>query len=316
MDQFAEMTSFVNVVDKGRFCVAARQLGISTSSISTHVKMLEDRLGVRLLNRSTRSISLTDVGREYYESCRRILSAIEEADHMAEARCKDPRGMLRLNVSPGISGLIADPIAEFAARYSEASLRVTETVNLVDLAEHNFDLAVRIGPVPDSNLILRRFGAFSLVVCGSPRYFAVHGRPKHPIDLAQHNCLRSYDSPFGDEWLFTGAQGEHRIWPTGNLESNGTDALRWASKTGVGLICVPTPFVRSELDAGELIPVLTEFMPATFSIDALYSDRRYVSAKLRGFLGLLTKHLRATRWCAPPDPSRRNHFAVELIESA
>jgi DNA-binding transcriptional LysR family regulator len=298
MDRLAAMTSFVKVVENDGFSAAARRLDISTSVVTTHVQALEDLLGVRLLNRSTRKVSLTDVGQAYYERCVEILSDIEEANQIAEAAQIKPRGVLRLNVASAIPPVIAPSIAEFIALYPEASVRVTMTSRMPDLIEEGFDLSIRVAPASDSNLIVRHLGTYRWVVCGAPSYFANHGRPQHPAELAHHNCLIYYDSPWGRAWHFAGPEGKQVVPLSGNLEANDGESLRQAAILGQGLVCLPLFMVAAELKSGELFPVLSKFLPAESHIDAFYPHRRHLSAKVRRFIDLVAKNFRDANWTA------------------
>jgi DNA-binding transcriptional LysR family regulator len=295
VDRVSCMLSFVKVVENGGFSSAARQLNISTSIVTAHVKSIEDRLGVRLLNRSTRSVSVTEAGHAYYERCVRILSEIEDAEEAAQVLQSKPRGTLRLNVSPGVPELIASSIAEFTALYPDVSVRLSVTSRMIDLMEEGFDLAIRFIAVADSSLILRRLVAFRLVVCGSPSYLANRGRPEHPSDLVRHNCLIYYDTSFGKwgrEWRFRGPNGDLPVPVSGSLESNSSDALRAAAVLDQGLLYMPSPVVAKELKSGALVSVLTEFLPEEFSIDALYPHREHLPAKVRSFIDLVARNLR------------------------
>jgi DNA-binding transcriptional LysR family regulator len=298
MDRLSTMVSFVKVVENAGFSAAARELNNSPSLMTTHVKALEDELGVLLLNRSTRRVSLTEIGRDYYDRCVQILAELEEADEIAQASQAKPRGILRLNVAQPIPPLIAEPMAEFAARYPEVLVRLTVTSRMVDVAEEGYDLTIRLAAVADSSLIVRHLASYRLVVCGSPSYFARHGRPQRPDDLADHNCVLFYDSLWNHEWHFAGPGGNHTVRVSGDLETNSVVTLRSAALLGQGLICAPLFMVASDLKSGALVSVLAEYMPFEFSVDALYPHRRYVSAKVRYFIEVLGKHFRAS--LSPP----------------
>jgi len=303
MDRLRAMVSFVKVVENDGFAAAARQLNVAPSLVTLHVKSLEDRLGVLLLNRSTRKLNLTEVGQAYYERCVQILSEIDEADRVAESSQVKPRGMLRLNVGQAIPSVITPSVDEFVRLYPETSVRVTVTSRMVDLIEEGFDLAIRMTPVLDSSLIVRRLATYRLTICGAPDYFQRHGRPQQPTDLSSHNCLLFYDSLWGRDWHFVGPNGEQMIRVSSNLETNSVVALRLAAIRGQGLICAPSFMVASELNSGQLISVLTEFMPFEFSIEALYPNRRHVPAKVRSFIDLLAKCLNATNWAGVGEPT-------------
>jgi DNA-binding transcriptional LysR family regulator len=303
MDRFAAMTSFVKVVENGGFSAAARRLDISTSIVTTHVQSLEDLLGVRLLNRSTRRVNLTDVGQAYYERCVQILSDIDEANQIAEAAQIKPRGVLRLNVAYAVPPVIAPSIAEFVALYPDASVRVTMTSRMPDLIEEGFDVSIRVAPASDSNLIVRHLGTYRWVVCGAPSYFASHGRPQHPSELAHHNCLIYYDNPLGRAWQFAGPEGKQVVPLSGNLEANDGESLRQAAIVGQGLVYLPSFMVAAELKSGQLFPVLTKFLPAESHIDAFYPHRRHLSAKVRRFIDLVAKNFRNANWAVADEHS-------------
>src|ERR1700722_7787533 len=189
MDRITSMATFVKVVDAGGFSAAARALNLSPSVVTNHIQALEERLGVRLLNRSTRKVSLTEVGQAYYDRCVRIIADLDDADQVAEALQSKPRGTLRLNTAMAIPPIIAPVITAFVALYPEASVSVGATGRMVDLVEEGFDLAIRVTPVPTSSLIVRHLASYRFVVYCAPDYFASRGKPERPADLAHHNCL-------------------------------------------------------------------------------------------------------------------------------
>src|ERR1700751_1765749 len=186
MDRMTSMATFVKVVESGGFSAAGRALSMSPSMVTAHVQALEERLGVRLLNRSTRRISLTEAGHAYYERCLQILAEADDAAQIAQALQSSPRGPLRLNTSIAIPPLLAPVIAEFVALYPEVSGNLTMTDRMIDLVEEGFDLAVRNMSVRDSSLVVRRVATYRFVVCGAPGYLGVRGIPRPPDDMAQH----------------------------------------------------------------------------------------------------------------------------------
>ena len=211
MDRVSSMLSFVKVVEKGGFSSAARELNLSTSMVTTHVKSLKDRLGVRLLNRTTRNVSLTEAGHAYDDRCVQILSEIDDADEAVQTLQAKPRGMLRLNVSPAIPALIASSVAEFTTLYDGVSVHLNMTSRMIDLVEEEFDLAIRVLPATDLSLIRRHLATFRFIAAASPEYVAKYGRPEHPSDLAKHNCLIFYDASVGK------GGKENFAGPDGNL---------------------------------------------------------------------------------------------------
>jgi DNA-binding transcriptional LysR family regulator len=302
MDRITSMTTFVKVVDTGGFSAAARALNLSPSVVTNHIQSLEERLGVRLLNRSTRKVSLTEIGQAYYDRSVRILEELDNADGVAEALQSKPRGILRLNTSVAMPSIIAPVIAEFVARYPEASVSIVATSRTVDLVEEGFDMAIRSVPTPHSSLIIRHLASYRFVVCGAPDYFASRGKPERPTDLVQHNCMSYPDAPWGTDWYFASSDADQAVPITGNLQANNVDSLRQAALLGQGLIYMPTFLISDEFKSGRLVAVLTEFPTVERSIDAIYPHRQHLSAKVRGFIDLTAKHFHDARWAHPDRP--------------
>jgi DNA-binding transcriptional LysR family regulator len=300
MDRMTSMAAFVKVVDVGGFAAAARKLDMSPSMVTTHVRALEERLGVRLLNRSTRRISLTEVGQAYYERCLTILAEVDDAENVAQALQSTPRGTLRLNASIAVPPFLAPSIAEFTALYPDVSISMTMTDRMVDLVEEGFDLAIRTFATPDSSLIIRRIATYRLLVCGSPDYFARRGMPQQPSDLVNHNCLIYAYAPKGSEWSFEGPDGVEKIPVSGNMHSNSANALRLAAVHGQGLVILPSFLLVDEIKSGRLVPALMQFMQAEYPISAIYPHRHHLSAKVRSFLDLLVAQFRANPHWADP----------------
>jgi DNA-binding transcriptional LysR family regulator len=293
MDRMLGMTTFVKVVDSGGFSAAARALNMSASAVTTHIQTIEDRLGVRLLNRTTRHISTTEAGQVFYESCVQILAEVDNAERAAQELQSQPRGTLRLNVDVAIPRLIAPVIAEFTMLHPDVSIVIAMTGRMVDLVEEGFDLAIRVIPVPDSSLIIRRLAHFSFVACGAPEYFARRGIPEQPADLATHNCMIYADSPWRKEWEFIDPGGKELVVPiSGNLQANSSDALRYGALHGQGLMYTPRFLVADDLKSGRLVPILTKFRTVELTIDAVYPHRSHLPAKVSSFIDLLLKHFR------------------------
>jgi len=304
MDRLTSLTVFVKVADCSGFSTAARRLNMSTTMVSNHVQTLEDRLGARLLNRTTRKVSLTEVGKAYYERCTQILADLEQADEIAGALQSTPRGTLRLHTGGHIVRFVALVVAEFLALYPEASVDLTMGERMVDPVEEGFDLVIHPTAPPDSSLIVRHLTAWRHVLCCSPEYLEAHEAPQSLADLAEHNCLRYAFYPFGNEWRFTDLDGKPasaRI--SGNLLSSSGESLRIAALRGLGVFLAPGFVIGDDLEAHRLIPILTRYRPVQFSINAIYPHRHQLSAKVRAFIDLLAARIvEHRRWINPDIP--------------
>lgn len=293
MDRITSMTTFTTVVTSGSFAAAAQRLNMSPAAVTNHIQSLEERLGARLLNRTTRKLSLTEAGREYFDRCAQILAQIEEADTTVAALHSTPRGRLRLNAASVLSFGIASLIGEFAAAYPDITIELITTDQMVDLVEEGIDVAIRFKQAQDSSLIVRRLGQFSLVVCGSPSYIQRHGEPVHPGELSQHNCI-SYMHPgytaMTREWTLMGPDGEITVPINGNLHTNSPETIRLAALEGRGLIMSPTFFVDQAVRNGQLVRVLRDYHLGEIPVIALYPHRHRLSGKVRAFLDFAARH--------------------------
>jgi DNA-binding transcriptional LysR family regulator len=301
MDRLTSLTAFVRVVDCGGFSAAARRLNMSVTMVSSHVQALEERLGARLLNRTTRRIGLTETGKDYYERCVQILADLEDADRAASADHSTPRGTLRLYTGTHIVQLIAPVIAEFLSLHPAVSVDLTIGERMVDLVEEGYDLAVRPVPPADSSLIVRSLTPWRPILCCSPGYLENHRPPERLEDLAQHNCLRYAFYAFGDEWRFTGPDGKPAtVRVSGNLVTNSGEALRLVALSGQGVLLAPSFLVAGDVAAGQLVRILVDYRPVEFAINAIYPHRHHVSSKVRSFIDLAAEHFAAHRkWLNP-----------------
>jgi DNA-binding transcriptional LysR family regulator len=314
MDRVSSMLSFVKVVELGGFAAAARQLNLANSLVTGHVKSLEERLDARLLNRTTRNVSLTEAGRAYYERCVQILSEIEDAEETVQTLQLKPRGILRVNTSPAVPSVIAPSIAEYTGLYPEVTVHLTATSRMLDLVEQGFDLAIWNAAIPDLSLIRRHLASYRTILCASPDYLSKHGHPNHPTDLTKHDCVVYYDAPFGKggrEWMFTGPDGEITVHVSGSLETNNADAIRAAAVNGQGFILVPTHLVLRELRSGALVSVLRDFLGREVSVDALYPNRQHLPAKVRIFIDLVAKNFRQIDWDPCTEDVKRPDILLE-----
>ena len=291
MDRLTSLTAFVRVVDTGGFSAAGRRLNMSTTMVSNHVQALEDRLGARLLNRTTRKVSLTEVGRAYYDRCIQILADIEQADDIAGALQSTPRGTLRIYTATHIVTFIAPVVAEFLAKYPEVKVDLSMGERTVDIIDEGFDVAVRMTPPPDSSLITRNLATWRHVLCCSPGYLEQHGRPQQLSDLSGHNCVRHVNYPFDDEWRFFDRKGgPASVGISGNLITNSGDMLRTAGLQGAGVCLAPGFLIHDDLEEGRLVRLLPEYRPVELSMNAVYPHRHHLSAKVRTFIDMLVQH--------------------------
>ena len=289
MDKLNSMQVFTKVAKAGSFASAAKELGLSRAMVTKHVMQLENSLGIRLINRTTRNLSLTEVGMVYLERCLQILDEMEEMEIAVTRLQTEPRGTLKVNAAPFFGAYhLAPAISAYTSAYPDVSVELILQAGHVDLIEEGFDLAIHLEELRDSSLIARKLGSSQRVVCGSPGYFSKHGTPKTPEDLRKHNCLTNTTLPPRDQWQFTTPTGEtSTVRVAGNLQSNVADALRLASIHGLGLALLPTYMVGQDISRGQLRTVLTDYSPATLEIHAVYPHRKHLSAKVRTFIDFL-----------------------------
>jgi DNA-binding transcriptional LysR family regulator len=297
MDRFAAIQVFAQVVESGSFAKAAERLHLSTSATSRHVAELEASLQTRLLNRTTRRVSLTESGRAFYERSVQLMADLEEAEQEAGRAAVVPRGTIKLTTSAGFGVRhVAPAIAAFLVRHPEVRFDVSLSERIVDLVEEGFDLGVRIGTTGTENIVARKLGETRLVPCASPAYLAAHGAPQTPEELEKHNCFTyEYVSP-RNLWRFRDASGRERaVRVSGNLHSNNGDFIAEAAARGAGVVLEPAFVVGPDVRAGRLVPLLQDFTPAPIPIYAVYPSRKHLSAKVRLFVDFLVESFAGTR---------------------
>src|SRR5262245_50224701 len=258
MDRLAGLAAFSEVVQAQSFSGAARRLGISKAAISKHVARLEERLGARLLQRTTRRLSLTEIGLAFHERCVRILAEAEEAERAVHSLGMAVRGTLKVSVgvSFGVAH-VAPLVPEFQARHPDLRLEMQFNDRQVDLIEEGFDLALRIAQMPDSSLIARRLAPITRVVCAAPSYIEKHGAPQAPADLRAHNCLIYTYLASQDTWRFVAPdKSAHTVRVAGNFAANNGEAQRHAALAGQGIILSPSFIVAPDLRAGRLVALM------------------------------------------------------------
>lgn len=303
MDRLTNLAVFVKVVEEQSFAAAARGVGLSPAMVSKHVQALEERLGARLLNRTTRRLSLTEVGRGYYERARQILADLEDADRAASDLQAAPRGTLRVNApfSFGIRHL-GPAVAAYLQAYPEVTVDISLNDHYIDLLAEGVDVALRIGRLADSSLIARRLAPIRLVLCAAPAYLRQHGTPREPKDLARHNCLLYTYAATADEWRFVGPDGKDEVVRvSGRLLANNGDVIIAAAAAGIGLALSPSFMAGEPVRAGQLVRLLPGYAAPEAALYAVYPPGRHLSAKLRSFIDFLVKRFGEEpewdRWC-------------------
>lgn len=289
MDKLTSMLVFTKVAKAGSFASAAKELGLSRAMATKHVMQLENGLGIRLLNRTTRNLSLTEVGMVYLERCLQILDEMEEMEIAVTRLQTEPRGILKVSATPFFGAYhLAPAIAAYTEVYPDVNVELMLQASYIDLIEEGFDLAIHLDELRDSSLIARKLGSSQRLVCGAPSYFKKHGVPKTPDDLRKHNCLVNSILPPRDQWQFSIPGGETTVVRvSGTMHSNVADALRMAGLSGLGLVLLPTYMVGQDIRKGRLQAVLTDYVPAPLEIHAVYPHRKHLSAKVRTFVDFL-----------------------------
>lgn len=294
MDRFQAMAVFVAVAEEEGFAAAARRLSLSPPVVTRAVAAIEERLGTRLLNRTTRNVRLTDAGRRYLDDCRRILAEIDEAEETAAGLHREPRGQLSITASVLFGRMYVAPILlAFLDRFPEVTARTLFVDRVVNLTEEGLDVAVRIAELPDSGLTALRVGSVRRVVCASPAYLAEHGIPQEPQDLAHHRTIVFRGLTPVAEWMFRDEAGEIAVRPAPRLVVNTAEMAITAAVEGHGITRVLSYMVAPELAAGRLKIVLAAFEPRPVPIHLVHQEGRRASARVRAFLDFAAERLRA-----------------------
>jgi DNA-binding transcriptional LysR family regulator len=298
VDRFQAIVTFAKVVETGSFVRAAERLGLSVSAVSRQVAELEAHLDARLLNRTTRRLSLTESGRVFHERCVQLLADLEEAEQSAHAGTLKPRGTLRLTCAVTFGERhLAPAIAELAARYPELQFDLELSDRVVDLVDEGFDAAVRIGPIGSQNLVGRKVGVTHLVCCAAPSYLERRGEPKKPEDLSAHTCLAYEYSPLRNVWSFRDRQGRDRsVKIAGPIHANSGRFLAALAVEGLGVAFEPDFIVGPDVREGRLVPLLQAFDVPPGSIYVVYPSRRHLSAKVRAFTDFLAERFAPAQW--------------------
>ena len=282
MNKFEELESFVAVVDGQGFARAGDRLGMAKSMVSRRVSELEKRLGVQLLQRTTRRQSLTEAGEQFYQRAQRVLADLSEAEQfVADAHCRIS-GKIKLAAPMGLGvDLLSEPVCQFMAAHAEIKIDIDLNDRQVDLIEENIDLAIRIGDLEDSSLVARKLASVEFVVCASPKYLAVHGEPQHPAELSDHEVLVYSNVAVGRQWYFH-PQGK-RIAPRMNyrLSANNGDFLARMATLNMAIVGGPVAFMQGYIERGQLVPILTGYPRPQTSMYAIYPPGRLVSKRVK-----------------------------------
>ena len=298
MDKFQEMTSFVAVVDAGSFVGAADAIGMSKAAVSRHVAELEQRLGARLLHRTTRRLSLTDDGQLFYARAKEMLAAVDEAESEISSRSGEPSGRLRINAPLSFGVLHLAPLwPRFAQLYPKVSLDIELSDRVVDLVEEGYDLAIRITNLPNSQLVSRQLATTRMIACASPQYLAQHGTPAHPDELAQHEVISYSYFAARDEWTFTAPHETPVVVHThARIHANNGDTCRAVALEHQGIILQPDFIVADDLRRGDLVELLPTWRTMTLGIHAVYPSRKHLPIKTRRLVDFLVEGFAVPRW--------------------
>ena len=288
MDKLVSMRVFSAVAKNGSFSKAAKKLSISKAMVSKHIKNLENSLSVRLFNRTTRKLNLTDAGSSYYEKVNIILSEIDETESAISQLNSEPKGKLKVMAQPSFGAFhLSRALSLYLKKYTEVTVNLELSHRIPDLVEENIDLAFHVGELNDSMYVSRRIASARRVICASPEYIKKNGMPKKPEDLLNHNCLIYMPRNDMGKWDFLDKGKRKKIKVTGDIQCNSGDALRVASIQSRGITQLPTYMVGLDIQAGRLEAVLEDFEPEKQPIYAIYNHRKYVSAKIKTFIDFI-----------------------------
>lgn len=292
MDKLTSMNVFVRVARAGSFAGGARELGISRAMATKHIMQLEGSLGTRLFNRTTRSLSLTDVGASYLERCQQVLLDVEEMESAVTHLQTEPRGVLKISAPPVIGAShITRAISQFLKIHPDLTVDLILQSSPGDLIDEGIDVAIYLGVLDDTSMVARKLASSSMVVCASPDYLARHGVPKTPEDLVGHSCLVNWASSPRNKWQFKSEAGHTVITVSGRMQANVADAIRVAAIDGLGLVMLASYVVGRDIEKGKLKAVLENYTLPPLDIHAVYPHRKYLSAKVRRFLDFLQEWL-------------------------
>ena len=293
MDLLAALRTFTRVAESGSFSAVAREAGMTQPAVSRQVLALEEHLGARLIQRTTRSLTLTEDGRELLDHARRVLACVEEAEAAVGRRSGSPSGLVRLAAPANFGRLYVAPLMRrLLDRYPELQIELQMTDTITDLIAEGMDLAIRGGAVPDSTLVARRIGASARYVVGSTEYVGRNGRPMQPADLARHSCIVFTQNAAQADWTFRGPGGVATVRVAGRFRTGSGEAVREAVLGGIGLALVPAWMFAEELQTGEVLALLQGFQAEQVPIHAVYPSRRNLAPRTRAVIEFLADEFR------------------------
>lgn len=296
MDRLQSMAVFVKAADSGSFSAAGAALGMSSQMAGKHVSALEERLGVKLLNRTTRRQSLTAIGQHYYDSCRRVLAEAEAADALAVDHLAVPRGRLRISAPATYGTYCLMPlVGRYLRQYPDVQVELSLNDRLVDLIDDGFEAVIRIGPLADSSLVARPLAAYRLIACAAPAYLAEHGTPQTPAELDGHHCLglSAWPASVFAEWQLLGGENLQVLAEHSRLQVNDARAQRAAACEGLGIILGAEMMLADDLREGRLVQLFPQLQVPARQVHLLYTSDRRMPPKLRSFVDLVVAELGA-----------------------
>ncbi|WP_173912137.1 LysR family transcriptional regulator [Acinetobacter sp. Marseille-Q1618] len=288
---------FTQIVETGSLSAAAKRSGLSISTISRQITALEQRLGLKLLIRSTRKIVLTEDGSAYYAAVKEILNELNQVESQLKEHHQEPSGNLHIS-APTLFGrhYLVPILTEFMLRYPKINLEITLLDRPVDMLNEGIDLAIRIGELEDSSLLCRQLGQIQWVLCASPLYLANNGIPEHPLDLSKHQCLIYSQSKIANEWEFLDHQTKLKVKVPVKMRSNTLDTVVAAALKGIGLTMTPQWFIQENIEKGELIPLMPTYQRPARPIYALFTHHHFLAHKVRLLLDYLVEQLAAQKF--------------------
>ncbi len=292
MDKLTEMTVFIRVAQQGSFSAAARELRMSPSAVSKLITRLEERLGARLLNRTTRQVKLTEGGEAFLLRCVAILDEVEGAEELLAGFSREPRGVLTINCTADFAQHCLVPLLpHFYSLYPHLQLKLQVSGTTVDLVAQGVDVAIRMGKLKDTSLVARKLCESRRIICASPHYLQLQGEPKTANDLEKHNCLCMSSAPTFNQWALTTSRGRKVVDVTGNFTADKLDLLHQHALQGGGLVRLAEFMVEADIAAGHLVPVLENCNREMQMVHAVFPHRQHLPSKVRVFVDYLVDYL-------------------------